>query len=102
MRYVKRGHGLIDCILVVSCVSVLAGLAMPVLLQMRASSRLDTCQINVRSICLAAHNFHDSNGRLPPATLGYGQQVDYEQWVSDDSEQSWKRMQNSSLSLIHI
>ncbi len=100
MRHVKRGHALIDCILVVGCVSVLAGLAMPVLLQMRASSRLDTCQIKIRRICLAAHNFHDSSGRLPPATLGYRQQVDHEQWVSDDSEQSWKRMQNSSSLLL--
>lgn len=96
-----RGNALIDLVVFLACVSLLAGLAMPWLVQMRARKRLDHCTLQVRELCLGAHNFHDAFKSLPPATLGLDKAVHADVWATrEESVDYWKNQQNSSFRLL--
>ena len=99
-RTIASGFGLVDVLIATICIAVMASMLLPLLLQMRSEARLDTCQVRIRTIVIAGHNYHDSYRRMPPATLGVDDVVNVSEWNKDEGEKSWKSTQNSSSLLL--
>lgn len=90
----RTGISFVDVITAMLCMSIVAALAMPYLLQMRSATRTDECLRKIRAIIIASHNYHDAHRRLPPATTGWNHAVDAEKWADDEeSDVYWKKFQ---------
>ena len=86
-----------NCVVAITCLLVFAGLSMPVLNHWRTRSRLNQCKMNMMNIALATHRFHDSNQRLPTATIGYSKAVDANAWSNSPQFKCyWRKKQNTS------